>query len=183
MYFSLAFILSGFALISPVLSEVCEGQITLSESYIGVDKNVKVETVSCPEGALTKRDVVFSRQASNVTNVCGAQCNTVCFTPSGGGPNPDECHVIADALRYESQNAGNLFNIANGTAGNNIVVMTYSSCLTYFANQINGIMQYCRGDWASIIDWVAPNCQSTQNAHGGDCLAGDGRWFIQVQHS
>ncbi|KAK0443661.1 uncharacterized protein EV420DRAFT_1723707, partial [Desarmillaria tabescens] len=182
MYFSLAFILSGFVLISPVLSEeVCPGQVTLSESYIGADKNVKVETVSCPEGTLTRRGDVVPRQAP-VTNVCGAQCNTLCFTPSGGGPNPNECHVIADALRYEGRNIGNLFNINNGTTGN-VVVMTYSSCLSFFANKINGVMQYCRNDWASAIDWVAPNCQSTQNAHGGDCLASDGRWFIQVQHS
>ena len=31
---------------------------------------------------------------------------TTCFTPSGGGPDPNECHVIADALRFDSQNIG-----------------------------------------------------------------------------
>lgn len=31
---------------------------------------------------------------------------TNCFTPSGGGPDPNECHVIADALLYDSQNVG-----------------------------------------------------------------------------
>ncbi|KAK0458283.1 uncharacterized protein EV420DRAFT_1544666 [Desarmillaria tabescens] len=182
MHFSLAFLLSGFALISPVLSEVCEGQVTLSETYIGVDKNVKVETVSCPEAALARRGDLFSRQASNVTNVCGAQCDTFCFTPSGGGPDPNECHVIADALRYDSQNTGSTFDIANGTTGN-IVVMTYNTCESFFVNQFNSTLQYCRTDWASVLDWVAPNCQSTQNAHGGDCIASDQRWFIQVQHS
>ncbi|PBK84564.1 hypothetical protein ARMGADRAFT_1000311 [Armillaria gallica] len=182
MYFSIAFILSGFALISPVLSEVCPGQITLSETYIGADQNVKVETVSCPEGALTRRGDLISRQASNVTNVCGTQCNTFCFNPSGGGPDPNECHVIADALRYDSQHIGSTFTINNGTTGN-IVVVTYNSCESFFVNQINGLMEYCRLDWASVLDWVAPNCQSTQNAHGGFCVAGDGRWFIQAQHS
>ncbi|KAK0489913.1 hypothetical protein EDD18DRAFT_559178 [Armillaria luteobubalina] len=182
MRFSLPLLLSAFALISPVLSEVCPGQVTHSETYIGVDKNVKVETVSCPDGALTKRGDLIPRQTSNVTNVCGAQCNTLCFTPSGGGPDPNECHIIADAIRYDSQNIGSTFTINNGTTGN-IVVMTYSSCESFFVNQIDGLMEYCRLDWASVIDYVAPNCQATQNAHGGDCLAADGTWFIQVQHS
>ncbi|KAG7440326.1 uncharacterized protein BT62DRAFT_938141 [Guyanagaster necrorhizus] len=183
MYFSLAFLLSGLALVSPVLSEVCKGQVTLSEYYIGVDKNVKVETVSCPEISHAKRSDLSSRQASGATNVCGAECDTSCFTPSGGGPDPNECHVIADALRYDSENTGTYFDVNNGTAGDNIVVMTYNSCETFFANQADGVLEYCRTDWASVIDWVAPNCQSTQNAHGGDCIASDQTWFIQVQHS
>ena len=32
--------------------------------------------------------------------------NTFCFTPAGGGPDPNECHVITDALLYDSQNVG-----------------------------------------------------------------------------
>jgi hypothetical protein len=31
---------------------------------------------------------------------------TNCFSPSGGGPDPNECNVIADALLYDSQNIG-----------------------------------------------------------------------------
>ncbi len=32
--------------------------------------------------------------------------NTNCFLPAGGGPDPNECHIIADALRFESENTG-----------------------------------------------------------------------------
>ncbi|KAK0443651.1 uncharacterized protein EV420DRAFT_1768513 [Desarmillaria tabescens] len=168
MYFSLAFVLFGFALVSPVLSEICEGQVTLSESYIGADKNVKVETVD-----------VVSRQAPSVTNVCGGQCNTFCFTPPGGSPDPNDCHVIANALRYESENTGNLLDLANDSNGNT-VVMVYNSCESFFGNEMYGVIEYCRDDWASVIDWMAPNCQSTP---GGDCFASDGKWHIQIQHS
>ena len=28
---------------------------------------------------------------------------TNCFIPSGGGPNPNDCHVIVDALLFEAQ--------------------------------------------------------------------------------
>ena len=34
------------------------------------------------------------------------QGGTNCFTPSGGGPDPNECTIIADALLYDSQNIG-----------------------------------------------------------------------------
>lgn len=34
--------------------------------------------------------------------------NTSCFTPSGGGPDPNDCKIISDALRYESQNTGKI---------------------------------------------------------------------------
>lgn len=30
---------------------------------------------------------------------------TDCFTPSGGGPDPNDCHIIADALRFDGQDA------------------------------------------------------------------------------
>ncbi len=38
------------------------------------------------------------------TKYCTGATN--CFTPSGGGPNPNDCTVIADALLFESQNKG-----------------------------------------------------------------------------
>jgi hypothetical protein len=31
---------------------------------------------------------------------------TNCFLPAGGGPDPNQCHVIADALRFNSENTG-----------------------------------------------------------------------------
>lgn len=37
--------------------------------------------------------------------------NTFCFTPAGG-PSASDCNVIADALLYDSQNVGVLFNVS-----------------------------------------------------------------------
>ncbi|KAJ7075949.1 hypothetical protein B0H15DRAFT_893820 [Mycena belliarum] len=158
-------------------SQVCEGQVTLSEYYIGEDKNVKVQHATCPEQA-SKVSTLVGRQ---IQNVCGNTCATSCFTPSGGGPNTGDCHVIADALRYNSQNIGAIFPVGTGT--NNTVVMQYASCLSFFVNQETVPIEYCRTDWAALIDWIGPNCASAQNAHGGLCVATNQQWFAQVQHA
>ncbi|KAJ6462723.1 hypothetical protein DFH09DRAFT_1493155 [Mycena vulgaris] len=173
---------------------VCVGQVTESETFIGQDKNVKVQQVTCPDVRIQSR-VLGARQ--NTSDVCGNTCGTNCFTPAGGGPVPNDCHIIADALRFDSQNIGALFTIGTGT--NNTIVMQFSSCLTFFVNQtflrLNiaaqigylplGSVQICIPDHrvflqASLIDFVAPNCQSTQNAHGGNCVATDQRWFVHL---
>ncbi|KAF9457125.1 hypothetical protein BDZ94DRAFT_267077 [Collybia nuda] len=170
--------ISGVAT-SSLAEAVCAGQTTLSETYIGENKNVKVEFATCPDvvsSSFKQRDVLEARQ----TNVCATTCQRNCFLPAGGGPDPNECHVIADALKFESQNTGPFFQIGTGT--NNTIVMTYSSCKTFFVNQDFGDLVYCRTNWSSTIDNLAFNCQSTQNAHGGNCVATDQRWFIQVQN-
>ncbi|KAJ4469267.1 hypothetical protein J3R30DRAFT_1583347 [Lentinula aciculospora] len=156
---------------------ICAGEEILSETYIGEDKNVKLQHITCPQIATPVKRALAPRQ----TDVCGNTCDTICFTPSGGGPDPNDCHVIADALRFDSQNVGALFEIGTGT--NNTVALFYSSCESFYVNQDSIPQLYCRTDWASVIDYVAPNCQATQNAHGGDCVATDQQFFIQVQHS
>ncbi|KAF5346410.1 hypothetical protein D9758_012760 [Tetrapyrgos nigripes] len=163
-------------------AELCAGQATVTESFIGKNKDVKLEEISCASGLSAR---ALEGRQTNTSNVCGANCVTNCFTPSGGGPDPNECHIIADALRFESQNTSALFQIANGvrTAGANVVTLTFRSCESFFVNQDLQPLVYCRTDFADVIDFVAPNCQATQNAHGGNCVATDQRWFIQVQHS
>jgi len=163
---------------APSLDATCKGRVLVSETFIGKDKNVKMETFSCSD---TKRSVNLDARQTNATNVCGANCVTNCFLPAGGGPNPNDCHVIADALLFDSQNVGAIFPIGTGT--NNTIALTFRSCETFFVNQDLGPLAYCRSDWAAVVDFVAPNCQATQNAHGGNCVATDQRWFIQVQHS
>ncbi|KAJ6462722.1 hypothetical protein DFH09DRAFT_1165820 [Mycena vulgaris] len=170
-------IVSAASVARVAAGEVCEGQVTLSEHYIGQDKNVKVQYATCPEYG-SKVETLESRQ---VVDVCGNTCNTSCFTPSGGGPNPNDCHIIADALRFDSQNIGALFTVGTGT--NNTVVMQFASCLSFFVNQDTVPIEYCRTDWASLIDFIAPNCQATQNAHGGLCVATNQQWFAQVNHA
>lgn len=44
------------------------------------------------------------------------QGTTICFTPSGGGPDPNDCHIIADALRFQSQNIAPVFTVTNGVS-------------------------------------------------------------------
>ncbi|KAL0579090.1 hypothetical protein V5O48_002932 [Marasmius crinis-equi] len=162
--------------------EICPGQVVNGETFIGANHDVKVEFVTCSEISpqVHAARALNSRQGTP-TNVCGAQCKTNCFTPSGGGPDPNECHIIADALRFDSENTGAIFSIGTGT--NNTIVMTFRSCKTFFVNQDIGPLAYCRTDWADVLDFVAPNCQTVQNAHGGNCVAADQRWFIQAQHS
>jgi len=167
----------------PGLQSVCSSPKVASETYIGKDKNVKVETIQCAEPPrVSSRDAGDSLVEKRQTNVCGATCTTNCFTPSGGGPNPNDCHVITEALIFDSQNDGDLFtmNPANNTA---VITMTFSSCATFIVDQAGIPLTYCRSDWASVLDFVAFNCQSTQNAHGGNCVATSQEWFIQVDHS
>ncbi|KAJ7171205.1 hypothetical protein C8R46DRAFT_1216792 [Mycena filopes] len=168
---------AGAALVPKASADVCEGQVTLSETFIGEDKNVRVQYATCP----TYAPKVKALATPPIVDVCGNTCDTICFTPSGGGPNPNDCNVIADALLYDSQNIGPLFTIGTGT--NNTVVMQYASCLTFFVNQDPAPIAYCRNDWSSLVKIIAPNCQATQNAHGGKCVATDKQWFAQVNHS
>ncbi|KAI0089796.1 hypothetical protein BDY19DRAFT_86079 [Irpex rosettiformis] len=144
--------------------------------HIGKDKNVHAEVVQCDGIPLTPPSEILPRQV----NVCGAQCNTNCFTPSGGGPDPNECHVIADALLYDSQNVGALFTM-DPAQNTSVITMQYRSCKTFIVDQAGIPLTYCRTDWSAVLDFVAFNCQSQQNAHGGNCVAADQRWFIQVQ--
>ncbi|KAJ3927898.1 MAG: hypothetical protein NXY57DRAFT_577529 [Lentinula lateritia] len=172
---TLAFALSVAASPTRRDTSICAGEEILSETYIGEEKNVRLQHITCPPTP-AKRAL-----APRQTNVCGNTCITNCFVPSGGGPVPDDCHVIADALRFDSENVGALFEI--GTGVNNTIALTYATCESFYVNQDPTTQIYCRTDWAAVIDWVAPNCQSTQNAHGGNCVATDQQFFIQVQHS
>ncbi|KAF8898027.1 hypothetical protein CPB84DRAFT_1847936 [Gymnopilus junonius] len=153
----------------------------LSETYIGKDHNVKMTTLSCST-KVHASNTLSARQTTPV-DVCDANCNTNCFIPAGGGPDPNECHVIADAILFDSQNVGALFTIPVGNSTSNPVVMQFRSCKTFFVNQSNQVLEYCRTDWSTLVDFLAFNCQATQNAHGGNCVAVDGRWFVQVQTS
>jgi len=168
--------ISATPLVYGLNSNVWDGAVTLASTWIGKAKNVEMKSVFCPN----LNQYVQEQRQTSPTNVCGAPCTTNCFMPAGGGPDPNDCHVIADALREDSQSIGALFEIGTGT--NNTVVMKFNSCETFFLNQAIGPLVYCRTDWAALIDFVAPNCQATQNAHGGNCVANDQSWFVQVNH-
>ncbi|KAI0762315.1 hypothetical protein C8Q74DRAFT_142405 [Fomes fomentarius] len=165
----------------------CAKETVAYETFIGQDKNVKVQYSHCdglPHVAANGEIVALDkRQSTNSTNVCGAPCQTNCFTPSGGGPNEADCTVIADALLFDSQNVGALFNItATGTATDKIT-MQYKSCLTFFLNQDFNTLVYCRTEWSALVNFLASDCNAANNAHGGLCVANDQRWFVQVQNT
>ncbi|KAH8104002.1 hypothetical protein BXZ70DRAFT_677274 [Cristinia sonorae] len=168
----------SFAIPDEVFS-FCQSPTIVSETLIGEDGNVEVQALQCAN-TLTPAETGVDKRQNLPVNVCGATCDTNCFVPSGGGPNPNECHVISDALLFNSQNIGPLFNITTDAA---LIVMQFRSCLSFFVNQAGIDLTYCRTDWASVLDFVAFNCQAPQNAHGGNCVARNQQWFIQVQHS
>ncbi|KAI0697470.1 hypothetical protein BC835DRAFT_1338298 [Cytidiella melzeri] len=176
----IAFLFTATPLLASTIPDLreCKGQKTIS-TYIGKDKNVHAEVVQCDGFPQALDSQLLPRQSNNV---CGAQCNTNCFTPSGGGPDPNECHVITDALLYDSQNIGALFQL-DPALNTSTITMQYRSCKTFIVNQDSVALTYCRTDWSAVLDYVAFNCQSQQNAHGGNCVAADQRWFIQVQSS
>ena len=53
------------------VSAFCDSPTVISEVYIGEQKNVKVEAISC---ANKVTDVVHLEKRQNPVNVCGAQC-------------------------------------------------------------------------------------------------------------
>lgn len=169
--FAFAVVLGAGALVLEAFSFTCENKAMMSTSFIGQNSDVRVDTLAC-SNIFKKRDL-----GARQTNVCADTCTTNCFAPSGGGPNPYDCQVISDAILYDSQNVGALFNIASGST----IYMQYSTCETFFVNQASYNETYCRTNWANVVEYVAFNCQSTQNAHGGNCVPPDQSWFVQVQ--
>ncbi|KAI0069502.1 hypothetical protein K474DRAFT_1632725 [Panus rudis PR-1116 ss-1] len=165
--------LTAASQLSDVGPPACDSPTVVSERFIGANKDVKVQAIHC-EGDEAVR---AAKRQTPPSNVCG---DTNCFPPAGGGPDPNECHVISDALLFDSENVGALFTIPVNAS---VVTMQYRSCKSFFKNQDVSDEQYCRTDWAAVLDFVAFNCQATQNAHGGLCVAADQRWFIQVQNS
>ncbi|KAI0737633.1 hypothetical protein C8Q80DRAFT_1114909 [Daedaleopsis nitida] len=172
---------SAAGLISSPPTTECATETVAHESFIGEDKNVKVTYSHCQgaphfaaNGAVVGLD---KRQAS--PNVCGAPCNTFCFSPSGGGPAESDCTVIADALLYDSQNTGVLFNITAAGTATDKITMTYQSCTTYFLNQDFNTLVYCRTEWSNLVNFLASDCNAANNAHGGLCVANDQRWYVQ----
>ncbi|KAJ8501485.1 hypothetical protein ONZ51_g630 [Trametes cubensis] len=164
---------------------VCASEKIAYETYVGKDHNVKLTYSHCADAPLVAANghevAALDKRQSN--NVCGAACNTYCWSPSGGGPSESDCTVIADALLYDSQNIGVLFNVtATGTPTDKIT-MQYGSCLTYFLNQDFTTLVYCRTEWSKLVNWLASDCDASNNAHGGLCVATDQRWYVQVQHS
>ncbi|KAI0032428.1 hypothetical protein K488DRAFT_70631 [Vararia minispora EC-137] len=174
------------ALATVVAAEfTCVNPHVTEQTTAGQNGEVVVKALQCENEAELRsiHDTIrFARRQSAPVDVCGNTCNTNCFSGQvGTGPNPNDCQIIADALLYDSQNVGPLFTTdpANSTA---VVTMQYQTCEALFINQAGVALQYCRTDFSSLTHLLAFNCQAQQNAHGGNCVATDQRWFVQVQH-
>ncbi|KAF7986961.1 hypothetical protein HWV62_5 [Athelia sp. TMB] len=105
---------------SPLSTVSCADQETLVTEYIGPQKDVLAEYYSCASAPTTSGNTTVTpstttaAKRASLPNLCGAPCTTTCYTPAGGGPDPNDCQVIVDALLFKGQNAGPLFTI--GTA-------------------------------------------------------------------
>ena len=146
---------SAASLGSAASLDVCKNEVVASETFIGKDHNVKLTTSHC-DGVpqVSSQGAVFNKRQHTPgppVNVCGNQCtsarvvelkahvdhicsgDTYCFNPSGGGPNENDCAVIADALLYDEQNTGDLFNVTyNGVSA--IAPLASSYRLTVFVS-------------------------------------------------
>ncbi|RDX45062.1 hypothetical protein OH76DRAFT_1358598 [Lentinus brumalis] len=158
----------------------CSHEEVAYTTYIGQDKNVKLQVSHCDDELLRDAhgSLVTSLTKRQSSNVCGAPCNTFCWTPAGG-PTTSDCTVIADALLYESQNTGVLFNVNAFNTSTNKVTMQYNTCLTYFLNQDFNTLTYCRTEWSKLVNWLASDCSAANGSSGGLCVATDQRWYVQ----
>lgn len=87
-------------------------QIT-RQSRIGFSNEVSVEHISCSKAprATSQLDIDIRKRTGGATiNVCSYPCNTLC-NPGTGGPVPEDCGVIADALLYMSDNSEEYFDV------------------------------------------------------------------------
>ncbi|KDQ50526.1 hypothetical protein JAAARDRAFT_41986 [Jaapia argillacea MUCL 33604] len=112
---------------------------------------------STPAERAVKRDTSLTKRTYDL---CGASCTTYCYTPAGGGPNPNDCQTLANGFSGDyTMTAGYYYT------------WTYGSCEVQQSNIISPAQDiyYCYSDLAGVVSYIAWNCQATQNAHGGYC--------------
>jgi len=180
------------------IQDICENPQVVSTGTAGKNGEVLVEYLRCAN-TIQKRSPgrLFQRQAgpapfpistssaappmtTSAIDVCDAPCETNCFPGDvGTGPNPNDCAVIADTLL---QNAGVLL-LTDPATNSALFTLQFQSCKTFFLNQADVALEYCSNDFGTLVNFIALNCQAQQNAHGGNCVADDQLWFVQVQHS
>ncbi|KAK7032044.1 hypothetical protein VNI00_013412 [Paramarasmius palmivorus] len=141
------------------------------------DKKVLLETFNCPGKAGTD-SLGESKIQSGFQNVCGAQCDTSCYTNTQPPYyNTGDCQVITDALYYLSQKNvnGQTFDIPQ----NQVVTLSYATCQYSFVNNWPSTeLQYCRNDFGSVGKYISGACGG-----GGACVAKDGGWTISAQYT
>ncbi|EKM60195.1 uncharacterized protein PHACADRAFT_203454 [Phanerochaete carnosa HHB-10118-sp] len=176
--FSLALLLSSALAVAVPSVPYCQNPRALNTTYIGRNNDVLVRRIACDNVPTPQfARAIETRQS---TSACGEPTTTNCFTPAGGGPDPNDCQIIAEALSFDSQNAvdGDAFSLAP-SGSDAVLTLTFNSCESFIVNQAGAPLTYCRSDWSSAVNNLAFNCQATQNAHGGNAVANDQSFFIQ----
>ncbi|KAI0736007.1 hypothetical protein C8Q76DRAFT_611761 [Earliella scabrosa] len=172
--------ITSAASVSLVPQPECTNERIAYTTYIGKNKDVEVQVSHCDgETVVDAHGQATSLTKRQSSNICGAPCNTFCWSPAAGGPSISDCSIISAALLYESQNTGVLFNVTPFNTSTSKITMKYNTCLTYFLNQDFNTLTYCRTEWSKLVDWLASNCSASNGAHGGLCVASDQRWYVQ----
>ncbi|EPQ53540.1 hypothetical protein GLOTRDRAFT_111695 [Gloeophyllum trabeum ATCC 11539] len=139
---------------------------------------------SCPGAAAPLKALIKleAREAganeTQAVDITRAPCTTYCDTPAGGGPDPNDCSTLANA-----DAVGGNFTIP----ASSYLAWTWKSCQVTQSNLLNPARElnytYDGRDWAGVVNYVAWNCQSQENAHGGSCRFYDNTnvSIIQVQ--
>ncbi|KAK7032604.1 hypothetical protein VNI00_012867 [Paramarasmius palmivorus] len=155
---------------------------SVSQEKIG-EKQVKMEDFDCSgqsgdsvgDSKMAKKKKPAKGGDDGVVNVCGAQCDTVCYDHNKPPfYYPSDCQVIYDALWYASQKnvQGQHFTIAK----DHTVSMSYATCKGSFINEIDDHpLEYCRNDFGAVIKYIAGACPG-----GGKCVAKDKTWTIRA---
>jgi len=140
-----------------------------------VDLAAVVDSPSCP---IAPNDCVSrfgtANQGQGFVGECGAPCSSSCYQGTGG-PDPNDCQHIANALFAQSPQLFVLYPF-------NFVLLSYNSCGTGIQNQIaaasisgcSQTMIYDYTDWAGIAQYLAWTCQAFVGANGGKCTANAG---------
>ncbi|KAH6893868.1 hypothetical protein BKA70DRAFT_1439927 [Coprinopsis sp. MPI-PUGE-AT-0042] len=182
MKFLSAFVPVALALASMASPVTSDPNCTTVESFIGENKDIKVETVICEDG--TSPNVPRSLEArQDVTDLCFVGCSAECLgEPAPGQPTPVvfDCEQIAEALRFEAHQVGTTgpFSVAAGASS----TITNGQCKTTFTNKrASGSVGWCQEGWAATLFGLTNSCGS--KGIGGVCSdrAAANRWDVRYQ--
>ncbi|KII95396.1 hypothetical protein PLICRDRAFT_212832 [Plicaturopsis crispa FD-325 SS-3] len=157
------------AAVSRSAAFVCEDGSpgTLLSSSVVNGKELTVHFCPLPANrnttAAARSTEVAARDADANYNLVGAPCTTYCYTPAGGGPDPNDCQSLANDYAGDGD-----FTIGSGGG----LVWSLGSCQVVQWNDMSSgdvLYNYNTANWAGVVSYIAWNCQATQNAHGGTC--------------
>jgi hypothetical protein len=121
---------------------------TLKQTFIGLNKDVSAEYYSYSTNLDPQEQI-------DIPNVCGVACATTCYSGTGG-PDPNDCQVIADALLYESKKIGQYDEVFG---------LTSQAHSTYHRKQYYRRRQckYLHSEFLSVQNnWLSESCKGSR---------------------